>query len=62
MDWDEARTRTTSSVGIGEDLSAVSIAELETRVAALKAEIVRIEAAIAAKRRQQDAAASIFKS
>jgi len=62
MDWDEARARTKLSSGIGEDLSAVSIADLQDRAAALKAEIVRIEAAISAKRRQQDAAASIFKS
>ncbi len=62
MEWDEARGRTKVTFGVGDDLSALSIADLEERVAALKAEIVRIEAAIAAKRRQQDAAASIFKS
>ena len=46
---------------IGEDLSTLSLAELADRIAALKAEIVRIEQDIAAKRASADLASSFFK-
>ncbi|MGE3918329.1 MAG: DUF1192 domain-containing protein [Hyphomicrobiaceae bacterium] len=61
MDWDEARPRPKAEIRIGEDLSMLSIGDLEERVATLSAEIERIQATIATKRRQQDAAASLFK-
>lgn len=59
MDWDQPKPKPV--ITVGEDLSALSIADLEQRVAALHAEISRIDVAIQAKRRQQEAAASIFK-
>jgi uncharacterized small protein (DUF1192 family) len=46
---------------IGEDLAALSLHELADRIAALKAEIVRLEQDIAAKRASADAASSFFK-
>lgn len=61
MDWDEVRTAPSKAVTVGEDLSTLSISELELRVGALQAEIARIEAAIARKRAHESAAASLFK-
>ena len=46
---------------LGEDLSALSLEELDERVAVLKTEIARIESAISAKRASADLAASFFK-
>lgn len=49
------------AITIGEDLSRLSLDELAARVEALKAEIVRVEEAAAAKRASADVAASFFK-
>lgn len=46
---------------VGEDLSTLSIDELTERIEALKAEISRVEAALAAKRASMGAADSFFK-
>lgn len=46
---------------LGEDLSTLSIEELADRMRALRAEIARIEAAIAEKRRSRETAAGFFK-
>jgi len=46
---------------IGEDLTKLSVDELTDRIAHLRAEIERLEAAIAAKRSSADIAASFFK-
>jgi uncharacterized small protein (DUF1192 family) len=46
---------------VGEDLSRLSVAELEARAAALRAEVERTEAAIAAKRSTEDAANALFR-
>ena len=47
---------------IGSDLSALSAHELEERIALLKDEITRLEAAIEARGRTKDAAQSFFQS
>lgn len=47
---------------IGQDLSVLSVFELRERVDILKQEILRLEAAAAAKDTARDAAASFFKS
>lgn len=60
MEWDEPKAKTTKAIVVGEDLSNLSITELDARVATLKAEIERIEAAAAAKRRHSAAAAELF--
>ena len=62
MDWDDVRMPTAKTVTIGEPLSTLSISELESRVSALEAEIGRVKTEIDAKRRQADAANSLFKS
>jgi len=47
---------------LGEDLSAMSEFELNTRIAALEAEIARSREAIAARRATKSAADTFFKS
>lgn len=46
---------------IGEELSVLSIEELEERIVVLRAEIGRIEAAIGVKRASADVAKSFFR-
>lgn len=61
MDWDEPRHQPTITIVVGEDLTRMSVAELDARVAALRAEITRVEVEIARKRKQQSAADALFK-
>lgn len=46
---------------IGENLDAISVAELEHRIESLEAEIARVKAEIAKKQASKDAAAAFFK-
>jgi len=46
---------------LGEDLSAMSVHELEARIAALETEISRCREAIVARRATKSAADSVFK-
>jgi len=46
---------------IGQDLSLLSVEELAERIEALKAEVARLEAAIAAKRASRSSADQFFK-
>jgi uncharacterized small protein (DUF1192 family) len=62
MDWDEAQAKAKTEVTVGENLSRMSIAELEARVAALEAEIARTRKEIAAKKAHSASASAIFKS
>ncbi len=63
MDWDELRPKPKSAaIAIGEDLSGLSIAELEGRIAALKSEIERVETELQKKRTHEAAASALFKS
>ncbi len=63
MDWDELRPKPTpAGINLGEDLTGLSIAELEHRVEALKAEIERVEVELKAKRAHEAAASALFKS
>lgn len=61
MDWDEPRKPTAAPVTVGEPLDHLSIADLDARVAMLEAEIVRVRSEAERKRRQADAAKSLFK-
>ena len=47
-------------ITVGEDLSDISVAELEERIAALRAEIARTEEAIGAKTATRAAADALF--
>ena len=59
---DDDRPRRKISHEIGQDLSLLSLEELNERVALLKSEIERLEAAATKKRASKDAANSFFKS
>jgi len=59
---DDDRPRKKISHEIGQDLSLLSVEELAERIALLRSEIERLEAASAKKRASKDAANSFFKS
>jgi len=59
---DDDKPRRKISHDIGQDLSLLSVEELNERVALLSAEIERLQAAVARKRASKDAADSVFKS
>ena len=59
---DDDRPRKKISHEIGQDLSLLSVEDLTERIALLKSEIERLEAASARKRASKDAANSFFKS
>lgn len=50
-----------AGLSVGADISALSVDEIEARIAQLKAEIARLEASLAAKRASRAAAAAVFK-
>jgi uncharacterized small protein (DUF1192 family) len=58
---DDDRPRKTVSHQIGQDLSLLSVEELNERVAVLTAEIERLTQAAAKKRASKDAADGFFK-
>lgn len=60
MEADEPRRQQAQAV-LGGDLSTLSIAELEARIETLRAEIIRVEAAITAKKASATAANSVFR-
>jgi len=60
MDEEEIR-RPKTVHEIGSDLSLLSVGELKERIAALQAEIQRLEAAVRAKESSKDAAGTFFK-
>ena len=59
---DDDRPRPNPTHDIGQDLSLLSVEELTARIALLRSEIERLEAAAQKKRASKDAAASFFKS
>lgn len=62
MDWDDLKPKQPArAITVGEDLSAMSIAELDARVAALQAEIARVEAERRTKAARSAAADQLFK-
>ena len=62
MDWDDVRPKPQAAITVGADLTTLSVQELDARVAALQAEIVRVEAELAAKRARASAADDVFKT
>jgi uncharacterized small protein (DUF1192 family) len=61
MDIDDLQPRRpVKDVTLGEQLSTLSISELEERLARLDAEKVRVEAEISVKRRAREAANAVF--
>ena len=61
MDWDDIKPKPASGAMIGDNLSTLSVAELEARIAEFEREIVRVRAELDAKRRHEDAASALFK-
>ncbi len=61
MNWDDELPKPKRAIEIGENLERLGVAELQERIAALQAEIARVEVELAAKRRHADAAAALFK-
>jgi uncharacterized small protein (DUF1192 family) len=61
MDLDDAPMKPTNMV-IGENLDAISVAELEQRIQALESEIVRLKAEIAKKLASRNAADAFFRN
>jgi uncharacterized small protein (DUF1192 family) len=61
MDWDDMRPKPAKGITLGEDLTSLSVGELEARIAALQQEIARVEAERAAKKAHEAAAAALFK-
>jgi uncharacterized small protein (DUF1192 family) len=49
-------------ITVGENLDLLSVSELEQRVQALDSEIIRVKAAIAAKRASKSAADAFFRT
>ncbi len=56
---EESPVRRTGPV-VGEDLSLLSIEELEERIAIFRREIERLQQTVSAKRKSRDAAHSVF--
>lgn len=59
---DDERPRRKVTHEIGQDLSLLSLEELNERIALLTAEIARLQEAAGRKRASKDAANAIFKS
>lgn len=59
---DDDKPRPKVAHDIGQDLSLLSVEELQARIALLGEEIVRLEVAMQAKRASRDAAEMFFKS
>ena len=59
---DDDKARKKISHEIGQDLSLLSVDELNERIALLSAEIERLQTAMTKKRASRDAAANFFKS
>jgi uncharacterized small protein (DUF1192 family) len=60
MDWDEPKAKSSRTITIGEELSNLSIADLEEKIARHKDEIARIETTLSARRTHSSAAAELF--
>ncbi|MDP1702911.1 MAG: DUF1192 domain-containing protein [Aestuariivirga sp.] len=61
MDLDDAPKKPANMV-IGENLDAISVAELEQRIQALDSEIIRLKAEIARKQASRNAADAFFRN
>jgi uncharacterized small protein (DUF1192 family) len=62
MDWDDVRPKPAAFAALGENLEKMSVSELEARIKALEAEVVRVATELAKKKAHEAAAAQLFKS
>ena len=56
MDWDDLKPKPKKSVVLGEDLTTLSVAELEARIGELQQEIERVKVELGAKKAHEAAA------
>jgi uncharacterized small protein (DUF1192 family) len=61
MEWEDVRPKATGLI-VGENLETLSVGELQSRVAALEAEIARVNTELAKKRAHEAAASALFKT
>ena len=61
MSWDDELPKPKLVITVGDKLERLSVDDLDERVAALEAEIVRVKAERAAKTTLLSAAAALFK-
>jgi uncharacterized small protein (DUF1192 family) len=62
MDWDDiAPKKPKIAAAVGDSLATLSVAELEARIAAFEAEIVRVRAELESKKKHEEAANALFK-
>jgi uncharacterized small protein (DUF1192 family) len=61
MDWDDLKPKPAKEITLGEKLESLSVGELEARIVALEAEIIRVKDNLATKRAHEAAAAAVFK-
>jgi uncharacterized small protein (DUF1192 family) len=61
MDLDDLRPTPKPQIVVGDKLDALSVADLDARIAALREEIQRVEAELVGKRARVAAAAALFK-
>jgi len=61
MDINDLEPKTVKSHALGQDLSKHSVGELAALIETLKAEIARVEQALAAKQSSKSAAEAAFK-
>ena len=62
MDWDDVRPKPKSRITLGDNLTALSVADLKHRIAACESEIDRLRAEITKRQVHEQAASQIFKS
>ncbi len=62
MDWEDVRPKPESRITLGDNLTALSIADLKQRISGCEAEIDRLRAEIAKRYSHEQAASQIFKS
>ena len=58
MDWDDLKPKPKKGVTLGEDLTTLSVAELEARIGELQQEIERVKVELGAKKAHEAAAAA----
>lgn len=62
MDWDDmAPKKPKSGTAVGDNLTALSVAELEARIAEFEQEIERVKVELESKRRHEQAANALFR-
>ena len=61
MSWDDELPKPKAIITVGENLERLSVADLDERIQALEAEIVRVQAERRAKKSLISAAEELFK-